>query len=157
MSFQNPSAPDHSFQQVPPQFQQPQHGVHQNGFQQPQPVAHGQTPLPGPPPHTAGGVNVLGVVALVLVSLPALMSFFVPLIYRQAAMSSGIAVVGFVIPMIQLAVLVVAAGLAIAGVLQRGATRLRWAAVGALVSAALGILSIIGGTVGGWALSMMPY
>lgn len=146
---QQPSQPQYAQPGAAPQYAQ----------QAPPPGAPQQQPAYGSPPapRADGRVDVLGIVALVLVALPALTSFLTPLIYRQAAVTGGMAVVGFAIPATHLAVMIVAAGLALAGVLQRGATRFRWAAVGALVAAALGIVSVIGGTVGGWLMSMIPY
>ena len=106
-------------------------------------------PVSGPRPSQPGDpVNVLGVIALVLLLLQALSSLFTQLILHRL-FESGlpmeayniVAIGGFV-------VLLIATGLAIGGVSQKRATRYRWTAVGALVSAGLSIVAMLSGFIG---------
>ncbi|MFV0435354.1 MAG: hypothetical protein ACK5LO_15450 [Leucobacter sp.] len=162
MSYQNAGAPDPAPQQPQTQPQQPQFAP-QPQYQQPtgQPIsAPGYAPYGSATPQPAPQrerVNVLGIVALAVLTVLMLLSFITPLLYRQAAWGGQLTIITTVLPIAQVAVMLIALGLAIGGVLQRSATRFRWAAVGALVSAALSLLSTVSVTLGGLLASALPY
>lgn len=132
-----------------------QHQYHQAPYQQAQ---YQQAPTGAPTAAAAGErLNLLGVIALALLVLLALLSFLQPLFYRQAAMAGDFSTLSMVLAIIHAGVTFVALGLAIGGVLQRTARRLRWTAVGSLVAGGLALLSMIGNLVGGWISSALPY
>ncbi|MBO1900806.1 hypothetical protein J4H92_02450 [Leucobacter weissii] len=121
-----------------------------------------QAPLPAPasaaPTLTArGGVNGLGIAALSLLALLSFLSLLAPLLYRQAAIIGDYSLVAGSLTGLQFLVVLVAIGLAIGGVLQRSAPRLRWTAIGSLVSGALSLASMLFGTLGGWLATALPY
>lgn len=140
-------------QNLPPQAPQPQPQPHYAAPQYaPQsPAPQPQQPLYAPPQQgyasapasTAERVNIPGIVSLGLVALSTLVSVLSPLFYRSA-LSSGqsLAPVTGVVQTLQAILLLVALGLAIFGVLLRGAERWRWAAIGALVSASISVAAM---------------
>jgi hypothetical protein len=85
------------------------------------------------------------------------LSFVLPLLYREAALSGSYTFISVGLPLTQGVLVLAAIGLAIGGVLQRSAPRMRWTAVGALVSGALSLVSMTGSMVGGWIASALPY
>ncbi|RGE23636.1 hypothetical protein [Leucobacter sp. wl10] len=152
MSYRDPEAPIPSQQQ---QQQFPQQEFSQQQLpQQPALYAPQYAPYGAPVQQRA---NVLGIVALALVALPALLNVLIPLIYRQAVLAEQMSFAAFMLPTAQLLVMITALGLSIGGVLQRRAPRFRWAAIGALVCASLSIVSIIGSLAGSWMASVIPY
>lgn len=139
-------------QNLPPQAPQPQ-----PHYAAPQYAPHPPAPQPqqaqyappqqgyaSAPASTAERVNVPGIVSLGLVALSTLVSVLSPLFYRSA-LSSGqsLAPVTGVVQTLQAILLLVALGLAIFGVLLRGAERWRWAAIGALVSASISVAAMV--------------
>ncbi len=154
---QPPQAHSHGQPQQPQPQQQyapPTQGVPPQGSQ-----AYAQqqwAPQPARPAAT-GRLNVLGVVALAILALFALLSFVLPLLYREAALSGSYTFISVGLPLTQGVLVLAAIGLAIGGVLQRSAPRMRWTAVGALVSGALSLVSMTGSMVGGWIASALPY
>ena len=168
MSSTDPQQPAPQQPDTPPQYQpapqQPRYLPplpHSPGHQPhpPQQQASFGAPDPRPAPHqparSNGGVNVLGIIALALLVVQTVFGAFTPYFYRMAvenftAVTTGITVVNV---LILLAVL----GLAIGGVLQRGADRFRWAAIGSLVAGGLGVAGMILNLFSGWALSMLPW
>ncbi|GAB2549582.1 hypothetical protein [Leucobacter ruminantium] len=132
-----------------------QHHYQQAPYQQ---APHPQAPIGAPTASPTGErLNLLGVIALALLVLLALLSFIQPLFYRQAAMVGDFSTLSMVLAIIHAGVTFAALGLAIGGVLQRTARRLRWTAVGSLVAGGLALLSMIGNLVGGWISSALPY
>lgn len=139
-------------QNLPPQAPQPQPQPHYAAPQYaPQPPAPQQAQYAPPqqgyasaPASTAERVNIPGIVSLGLVALSTLVSVLSPLFYRSA-LSSGqsLAPVTGVVQTLQAILLLVALGLAIFGVLLRGAERWRWAAIGALVSASISVAAMV--------------
>lgn len=128
-----------------PQIGQPQYA----------PPHYAQAPLQPVPARSpnSGRANVLGILALSLLALQMILGTFTPLLYRLvnenfAVLTTGITVVNVLI-------MLAALGLAIGGVYQRGATRFRWAAVGSLVAAGLGLVGTILSLIGGWITSVL--
>lgn len=153
------SRPDHQQQQasVPgylqqgqPQAQAPYPGSQQGDYQQQyaqqqyaQQQAHSSQAAQRQRPQ--GRLNVLGVIALAIQLLHAIFSAFTPMLVVRVSMdldinSSGISLM---LGGINLFWMLLSGGLALAGVLQKNAPRLRWTAIGALVVSALGIVSIV--------------
>ena len=109
-------------------------------------------------PSGGGRANVLGIVALALLALNVLVGAMMPLAFRQVAMTSGdYGAVSLIFGVISGVLLVAALGLAIAGVLQKQATRFRWTAIGALVAAAFGIVGYALNLLMTGLMSVLPY
>lgn len=145
--------------QQAPQQQQPAPAPQQQYAQQQyasQPQAQ-QAAYPAARGGEAGRLNLLGVIALGLQVLLALSNAFLPLLYRQVAMSGDFSVISVVMPVTQGVMQLIIVGLAVAGLLQRSAPRLRWTAIGALVSGGLSLLSMAGSLLGNWIASALPY
>lgn len=125
------AAPQYAPQPPAPQPQQAQYAPPQQGYA-------------SAPASTAERVNIPGIVSLGLVALSTLVSVLSPLFYRSA-LSSGqsLAPLTGVVQTLQAILLLVALGLAIFGVLLRGAERWRWAAIGALVSASISVAAMV--------------
>lgn len=151
MSNNDPAAADRQ-----PQMQQP--APRYASPAQP-PIGPVQPPFgPARPPANTGRINVLGVIALAILVLEALLSACMPIVY-QATFRSGpsIGTISAVFSVVNILLILAALGLAIGGVLQRGAQRLRWAAIGALVCAAISLAAAVLGLLINWIASMLPY
>ncbi|UOQ60437.1 hypothetical protein MUN76_00150 [Leucobacter rhizosphaerae] len=96
---------------------------------------------------------MLGLVALALLALDTLFAAFTPFLYRTA--TDNFAAVSASITVVHLLLLLAALGLAIAGVIQRGADRFRWAAVGSLVAGGFGLVGMLLNLFTGWVSSFM--
>ena len=143
----NPGASQQPRQYAPP-FYAPAPGQAAPGQAGPLQAAPAQ---PAPPAR----VNVLGIVALALVALGALLNVFLPFVYRAMAETGDIGSAITAVGIAQAVLHVIAGGLALAGVLQRNAPRLRWTAIGALVTCALWALSALGSLLTGWISASM--
>ena len=144
--YQQPLPPQHPFAPEQPGYSQQEY-VQQAATQ-------GLIPQPGPTyaQRPGGALNIFGVIALALLVLQMIFSAFTPVIY-QAIMINGMAnytALSIVVSVILGLVLVVALVLSIVGVLNRRMTRLRWTAIGSLVSAALGLVGLFLSTVIPW-------
>lgn len=153
-------------QQPTPQPTPPQHQPHPHQAQPQQPFGQPQSPQHPQPqyaPYAAPGLasahdptvrtNVLGLVALALLALDTLFAAFTPFLYRTA--TDNFAAVSASITVVHLLLLLAALGLAIAGVIQRGADRFRWAAVGSLVAGGFGLVGMLLNLFTGWVSSFM--
>jgi len=145
----NPGASQQPQQYAPPQYAPPQY-AHPQYADPRQPFDPG-SPAPAP----RGRVNALGIVALALVGVGALLNVFLPLLYRVLATSGEIGTAISAVGTVQAVLHVIAGGLAIGGVLQRNAPRFRWAAIGALVTSALWAISALGSLFTGWVSASM--
>ncbi len=121
---------------------------------QAQPIAPPFAQRTAPQQSPGGRVNVLGIIALSLLALTVLSGFVTPLFQHAALLAGRSATVLFLMPLAHLGVTLVAVGLAIGGVVQRSASRMRWTAVGALVAGVLGTVSTAASLLGSWALSL---
>lgn len=115
--------------------------------------ANAPRPASAPP---AQRVNIPGIISLAFVAVHIGWSVVIPLVLSQTAMStgSGLSLVLF-LPLISFAVSLGAIISGLVGVLNRSATRLRWMAVGGLVSGSAFLLSNLAGAVGGWLASLV--
>lgn len=100
------------------------------------------------PPASASRPNVLGILALALLVLEMLFGSFTPFLYHAA--TGNFAAVSAAITIVHALLLLAALGLAIAGVLQRGRDRFRWAAIGSLVASGLALVGIVLNLFSGW-------
>lgn len=94
----------------------------------------------------AGGrLNVFGIIALAILVMQALTSVYLPVVMSRLAYDLGLPIAGtsLIFGAINLVGILIVGGFALAGVLQKQATRMRWTAVSALVSCGLGLLSLI--------------
>lgn len=150
-----PQQPQYAAPQQPapqyaaPQYAEPPHTTPQYAAPQ-QPFAQGSGAA-----RALGRVNILGIVALALVAAGALLNVFIPFIYRAMAETGDIGSAISAVGTVQAVLHVIAAGLALAGVLQRNAPRVRWAAIGALVACALWVVSALGSLLTGWISASM--
>lgn len=133
-----PQPPGQPQPQVP-QYAQPQATQYAPPQHQPQ----GAQGSPYPTQATAG-TNVLGIIALAILLLSTLWGMASPFVFHQLIMGGATYTIYTVSAVIQGIAVLIALGLAIGGVLQKRATRLRWAAVGSLVAASLSLLGILG-------------
>lgn len=135
MSVHGPGHPSHphAAPQEPPR--QPQYAPPLPGYQQPQ----------QPVPPATGKLNVLGIIALSIQVLVTISSAFTPTLMFRLSLDLGMAAqsVGLLLAGIHLFWALVVGGLGLGGVLQKQASRLRWTAIGALVAAGLGLLSVV--------------
>ncbi|MBL3686497.1 hypothetical protein D3248_05960 [Leucobacter zeae] len=136
-------------QYAAPQYAEPPHTTPQYAAPQ-QPFAQGSGAA-----RPLDRVNILGIVALALVAAGALLNVFIPFIYRAMAETGDIGSAISAVGTVQAVLHVIAAGLALAGVLQRNAPRVRWAAIGALVACALWVVSALGSLLTGWISASM--
>lgn len=104
-----------------PQFQQPQYW---------QPVDSGRT----------NRLNVLGIVALSLLVIEGVLQPVLTYAFILGGNGAGAANTSTIISIMFIFFTLVATGLALGGVLQRSAPRLRWTAIGALVAGSLSLL-----------------
>ena len=80
-----------------------------------------------------------------------------PVIYQTAATTGSLSAMSAVIAGVDLLLLLVAGALAIVGIVVRRFTRWRWAAIGAAVAAAIGLVSHVSSWIGGLLLSAGIY
>ncbi|WP_427871041.1 hypothetical protein [Leucobacter luti] len=144
--YQQPLPPHHPFAADQP-------GLSQQEYVQ-QAAAQGLLPPPSSmhAQHPGGALNIFGIIALALLVLQMVFSAFSPVIY-QAVMINGMVnytALSLLVSVILGLVLVVALVLAIVGVLNRNMSRMRWTAVGSLVSATLGLVGLVLATVIPW-------
>jgi len=94
---------------------------------------------------TGGRLNVFGIIALAILVVQALTSVYLPVVMSRLAYDLGLPIAGtsLIFGAINLVGILIVGGFALAGVLQKQATRMRWTAVSALVSCGLGLLSLI--------------
>lgn len=145
-SYQQPQAPQYAPQ--PPQYtpqppQAPQYPTQQQ-YQQPQ-QQYQQQPYAQYPTHGAAPaqqsapLNVFGVIALVVLGVNLLTVLVQPFIFRTFTASYGAA--SLVINVVTTVLLLIALVFGIIGWFRKGQDRFRWAAIGATVCAAYGLLS----------------
>lgn len=139
-SYQQPQAPQYAPQppQAPQYAPQPQQQYQQQHSNQQQPYA--QYPTHGAAPaQQSAPLNVFGVIALVVLGVNLLTVLVQPFIFRTFTASYGAA--SLVINVVTTVLLLIALVFGILGWIRKGQDRLRWAAIGATVCAAYGLIS----------------
>lgn len=138
-----PQRPSQQYAQPQQPVQQPQYAQPQ--YAQPQQQPHvAQTPpyaAPRQAPRAPGGLNVPGIVALLVLLLTTLTPLVTPVIYNTAARSGSLTAATIAVALVHVLLLLIAGALAIIGLLTKHLTRWRWAAIGAAVSVAIGLVS----------------
>ncbi len=140
-----------------PQAPQPPQPRQQYAQPQPQQPQYAQSPPYAAPHHAQrapGGLNVPGIIALAVLLLTSLIPLFTPVIYSTASSSGSFSAVSTVISIVHVLLLLIAGALAVMGLLAKHLSRWRWAAIGAAVSAALGLVSFVLSWFGGLLLSI---
>lgn len=119
-------------QYAQPQYAQPQHSQPQSQHAQPQyaQTHYSAESLTAP---TKPGLNVAGVIAFSLLVLTTVLGFFFPYVMRQAMMTFDVAMMT-TFPLIRLLLVIAAIVLGAIGAKMRMRPRLRWMAVGSLVT-----------------------
>jgi len=146
MSSNEPAPPQYAQpQQVPPQYLPPQPAS--------QPVYQAQSA-------PRERINAFGVIALILVVIPAFLSAVLPFamqaVFRYGDSSSWSAI-SLLFAVTNTILSIAGIVLGICGVQPRQPHRWRWAAIGAIVAGSIGILSIIGSLVGNQLAAVFPY
>lgn len=143
---------------APPQgHTAPQYQVPPAYAPQPQQPAWQPAPQPQAPRAAGGRVNILGVIALVILLLQALGTLFAPAFQFFLAIQIGLdfSLVSLIQTGINVFVLLIAGALALAGVLQKSAPRLRWTAIGSLVAVCLSLVAMVTGLLGGLIVNLL--
>ncbi|MEJ6489420.1 hypothetical protein PQI23_06770 [Leucobacter sp. USCH14] len=160
MSSSEPQQPMQSPQsQQQPQYAQPQYPQQQ--YSQPQyaqPGAYHQPQVVEQPTRGASGsLNVPGILALAVLLLTTFIPLLTPVLYRAVSTTGSFSALSAVIAGANLLLLLVAGALAVVGLVVRRFTRWRWAAIGAAVAVAIGLVSHLFSWIGGLLLSTGIY
>lgn len=151
-----PAPAPHAVQYSPPQppvYANPQYPAYPQHPSHGQPLGPQMRSAPGPERAAGARVNVLGIVALSLLALIVVFDFFTPFAQRSALAAGGPPAIRYIAPLLGLGLILTATGLALGGVLQRSAMRMRWTAIGALVAGVLGAAGSVGSFVSMFVLS----
>ncbi len=97
------------------------------------------------PAPSQGALNVMGIIALAILVLHAVSDAFLPMLMSRSAYEWGLSgmMISFLFGGVTLAWTIVAGAFALAGTLQKRASRMRWTAIGSLVACGLTLISLI--------------
>ena len=148
-------APQYAQPEPPPQYAQPVPAQYAPPIAQPSTGTSASTATAARP--ATGSLNVPGIIALAVLALSSATPLLTPFILRGSFGIGSAVHISLLFAVLNGGTLLIAGVLAIVGLTSKRMTRWRWAAIGAAVATALGLLSLLLSLLGAALAAAIPF